>query len=423
MALQPLPNYNFDIPNAGNAFQEGMMWRQQEESRRAQVAEGEAIKKAIADLGTNPSLAALTALAEKYPKLAERFSAPISRLTKEQQQLRMERATPIAYAMKVGNFKVAEELMRQEAEAARNSGDEAGAKKANDMADLIKNSPDVARPTIITSAKFLMDAVSPGSYEATFGKFDTEQKTQAETQKIGAETRGLTADAIVKEAEAKYAPDKIAAELGLTEAQILQAKAAARASNAAARKSDAEATGVNSGLIPPEKRPELELKLRNEYSTQTAQHRDVKSAYNRVLASQATAAGDMALIFNYMKMLDPGSAVREGEFASAANAGSVATAIRNVYNKLVSGERLSESQRKMFTAQANSLYQQSAKGEKVVRDGLTRIATGYGLSPTNIFYEPSESVPAAPPSAAVAAPPAAAVPPRGSPMAPVAVNY
>jgi hypothetical protein len=123
-----------------------------------------------------------------------------------------------------------------------------------------------------------------------------------------------------------------------------------------------------------------------------------------------------------MKMLDPGSAVREGEFASAANAGSVATAIRNVYNKLVSGERLSESQRKMFTAQANSLYQQSAKGEKVVRDGLTRIATGYGLSPTNIFYEAAESVPAAPAGAPAAAPPAA-VPPRPNPMAPIAVDY
>lgn len=400
------------------------MWRQQEESRRAQVAEGEAIKKAIADLGTNPSLAALTALAEKYPKLAERFSAPISRLTKEQQQLRMERATPIAYAMKVGNFKVAEELMRQEAEAARNSGDEAGAKKANDMADLIKNSPDVARPTIITSAKFLMDAVSPGSYEATFGKFDTEQKTQAETQKIGAETRGLTADAIVKEAEAKYAPDKIAAALNLTDAQIEQARAAAGASRAAARKSDAEATNVNSALIPLEKRPELELKLRGEYAGATKEHRDVKSAYGRVLASQATAAGDLALIFNYMKMLDPGSAVREGEFANAQNAGSVSTAIRNIYNKMVSGERLSESQRKMFTGQAKSLYDQSAKGEATVRTGLTRIATGYGLSPTNIFYEEVETTPTAPAAPAAAAPaPAAVAPPRGSPMAPVAVNY
>lgn len=413
MALQPLPNYNFDIPNAGKAFEEGMLWRQQEEARRAQVAEGEAIKKAIADLGTNPSLAALTALAEKYPKLAERFSAPISRLTKEQQQLRMERATPIAYAMKVGNFKVAEDLMRQEAEAARNSGDEAGAKRANDMADLIKNSPDVARPTIITSAKFLMDAVSPGSYEATFGKFDTEGKTQAETAEINARTRGLSADATVKEAEAKYAPDKIAAELGLTEAQAAQANAAAAASRAAARESNAKASNVNSALIPPEKRPELELKLRSEYEGATKEYRDVKSAYGRVLASQPTAAGDLSLIFNYMKMLDPGSAVREGEFANAQNAGSVSTAIRNIYNKMVSGERLSESQRNMFSGQAKSLYEQSAKGEATVRTGMTRIATGYGLNPTNIFYEAVETAPtapgaAAPPPAAVAPPPSAA---------------
>ena len=35
------------------------------------------------------------------------------------------------------------------------------------------------------------------------------------------------------------------------------------------------------------------------------------------------AAGDMALIFSYMKMLDPNSTVREGEYATAQDAGSI----------------------------------------------------------------------------------------------------
>lgn len=407
MALQQVPDYGINVPDASKAFEEGMIWRQQYNAQQAARAEGEEIKKAIASLGPNPSLAALNALAEKYPKLAERFSAPIARLTKEQQQLRMERAMPIAYAMKVGNLAVAEQLMRQEAEAAKNSGDEAGAKKASDMADLIKNSPDVARPTIITSAKFLMDAVQPGSYDATFGKFDEEEKTRATT-------RGLSADASLKELEVQYAPDKIAADLGLTEAQTKQALAAAGASRAAAAKSNAEIAGINSALIPPEKRPELELKLRNEYASRTATYQDVKQAFGRVQASQESAAGDLALIFNYMKMLDPGSAVREGEFANAQNAASVPDRIRNMYNKLINGERLNTGQRKMFTSQAEALFNQAATGEKTIRNGLSRIATGYGLNPSNIFYEAVETAPTAP--AGIAPPPAAVAPPaRPSP--------
>jgi hypothetical protein len=304
--------------------------------------------------------------------------------------------------MQNGKPEVATALLRQQADALRNSGNEKGAKDAEAQIKLIELDPDTATTSF---GVFLGGEMGPEAFQKTFESLGKQQEQPFVKRKA-------SADAIVAEANAKYAPDKIAAELNLTEAQTLQAKAAAGASSAAARKSDAEATNVNSALIPLEKRPELELKLRGEYAGATKEHRDVKSAYGRVLASQATAAGDLALIFNYMKMLDPGSAVREGEFANAQNAGSVSTAIRNIYNKMVSGERLSESQRKMFSGQAKSLYDQSAKGEATVRTGLTRIATGYGLSPTNIFYEEVETTPTAPAAPAAAAPaPAAVAPP------------
>lgn len=78
-------------------------------------------------------------------------------------------------------------------------------------------------------------------------------------------------------------------------------------------------------------------------------------------AELKTAAGDLSLIFAYMKILDPNSTVREGEFANAQNAGGVDDKIRNLYNKVMKGTRLSDRQRKDFVNNAGVLYNSYAK--------------------------------------------------------------
>jgi len=137
---------------------------------------------------------------------------------------------------------------------------------------------------------------------------------------------------------------------------------------------------------------------------QTKGYQEVKSAYGRVLSSEDNAVGDLSLIFGYMKMLDPGSVVREGEFATAQNAAGVPERIQNVYNKVISGERLSASQRNAFKGQAGKLYTTAQQQESQVRQGIERIAKGYGLKTENIFYTPTETAPTAPGAAAPAAP-------------------
>jgi hypothetical protein len=96
--------------------------------------------------------------------------------------------------------------------------------------------------------------------------------------------------------------------------------------------------------------------------------------------------------------------VREGEFATAQNAGGVDAKVYNLYNQLMTGERLKPDQRKMFTKQAENLYTQAGKQEAVVRQGIERIAKGYGLKTENIFYTPTEEAPKAPASFAVTLP-------------------
>lgn len=93
-----------------------------------------------------------------------------------------------------------------------------------------------------------------------------------------------------------------------------------------------------------------ELRNRLEKDPITKDTKSILQSYGKIKTSveKPSAAGDIALIFNYMKMLDPGSTVREGEFATAAQAGGVPDRILAQYNKLLKGERLTKDQRSDF---------------------------------------------------------------------------
>ena len=105
------------------------------------------------------------------------------------------------------------------------------------------------------------------------------------------------------------------------------------------------------------------------------------SAYGRVVTSAAdpSPAGDLALIFNYMKMLDPGSVVREGEFATAQNAGGVDERTRSFYNRVVEGTRLSEGQREDFVDRSTRLYTQAEEQYTSLADQYRAFAEAAGL--------------------------------------------
>lgn len=105
--------------------------------------------------------------------------------------------------------------------------------------------------------------------------------------------------------------------------------------------------------------------LRKEFSGIPAvrQFAEQSSAFGRIEASASnpSAAGDLALIFNYMKVLDPGSTVREGEFANAQNAAGIPERIRALYNNATQGTRLTESQRSDFLSRARNLYENAER--------------------------------------------------------------
>lgn len=130
-------------------------------------------------------------------------------------------------------------------------------------------------------------------------------------------------------------------------------------------------------------------KLRKEFTGLSKDFIVQRDSFARVQASadNPSAAGDLALIFNYMKILDPGSVVRESEFATAQNAAGVPERIRALYNNTLRGERLSPKTRADFVGRAEKLFSR-AQGQHEKRvDQYRSLAGRVGANPEDVVLD------------------------------------
>jgi len=140
-------------------------------------------------------------------------------------------------------------------------------------------------------------------------------------------------------------------------------------------------------------------KLRREFTNLSKEFITQRDAFSRVQASaeDPSAAGDIALIFNFMKTLDPGSTVREGEFATAQNAAGVPERIRAQLNKVLSGERLVPKTRADFVKRAGLIFDRAQKQHDKRVGTFSTLAVKSGLPSDQVVLdlqlagEPSQS--------------------------------
>lgn len=129
--------------------------------------------------------------------------------------------------------------------------------------------------------------------------------------------------------------------------------------------------------------------LRDEHAQQSKTFVKIRDAYTKVQAAgkNPNAASDIALIFSYMRILDPDSVVREGEFAVAEKARGVPDSVLNTYNRLIKGERLNDEQRAKFIGEAKKVYQSQRQAQDKLDENYTRLAERYGLDPQNVVQQ------------------------------------
>jgi hypothetical protein len=128
---------------------------------------------------------------------------------------------------------------------------------------------------------------------------------------------------------------------------------------------------------------ENEMKIRSAFAGEPVYkaRQEMQSAYGQITDSlrQSSPAGDLAAATKFMKLLDPGSVVRESELYLAMQASGALDRMVNYANLRLSGQKLTPDQRKDFQSLADKLYSTATSTYNQKRNEYAGLAEAYGL--------------------------------------------
>lgn len=128
---------------------------------------------------------------------------------------------------------------------------------------------------------------------------------------------------------------------------------------------------------------ENEMKIRSAFASEPVYkaRQEMQSAYGQITDSlrEASPAGDLAAATKFMKLLDPGSVVRESELYLAMQASGALDRMVNYANLRLSGQKLTPDQRKDFQSLADKLYSTATNTYNQKRNEYAGLAEAYGL--------------------------------------------
>ena len=177
-----------------------------------------------------------------------------------------------------------------------------------------------------------------------------------------------------------------------TGVETATAAGTASAAKTVAEAKGLEAAGFEGGVIKdPVKKIEAEGKLRDDYVRASKDFTTLRDFKDRIDNAPATGAGDIALVFSYMKVLDPTSTVREGEFATASNAAGVPDAVRGMMNQIIGGGKLAVGAREQIKQTADGIWKKASERQNTLTNQYAGAAKRYGLNPKNIIIDPLEA--------------------------------
>lgn len=144
-----------------------------------------------------------------------------------------------------------------------------------------------------------------------------------------------------------------------------------------------------------------EQTMADDHRTQSKNFIDVRDAYKRVKEALKTAPtsapATLAAATSFMKLLDPGSVVRESELGMALAAQGAFDKMTNYFNVLQNGQVLTPSQAREFEYIAGQVYKAAEDGQRQLDRDYKQKAGRYSLNPENVVteYYPQEAAPPA----------------------------
>ena len=151
-------------------------------------------------------------------------------------------------------------------------------------------------------------------------------------------------------------------------------------------------TNVTTNVMGEQKTFENTQKLRSNFSQEPIYKgfQEVKSAFSQINdgLNLKSPAGDLAAATKFMKILDPGSVVRESELAMAMKATGALDRLQNYAKNVVTGNKLTPAQRDDFRKLSQQFYNSSATQFNEKQAEYTDIAKRYGFNPTDVAGAP-----------------------------------
>lgn len=381
--VQPY-DYSLNVPSPFEAFTSGIRIGQaglEAQARRRQLEAQQAAAEQAAEqqrqveglldeFYTAPSYDKAMRLSQYLPK--DQYANLISGFeskTRQQQQNELLFGGQVMSALAGGNTDTAVSLLNARAEALGDTTPEG--QSYRQAAELAQANPEGALGIVSVTL-----APLPGSKDII--------------------DRALAAQAAPQAREkARLEIAQLGRTLDLTEQQILKAQADAEKIGYDAAKAKLELDSFEPGKVPDEKKFDMEVKLSDRYQKKVAPLEESRRTFTnmKTSAAAATGQGDIALITQFMKMLDPGSVVRETEFATAQNAAGFYESLKARLQRLQgTGEILTPAAREQYITLAKQYLDAAEKEGKKTQEAMRPIISNYGLNEQNIFGGATEEV-------------------------------
>lgn len=216
-------NYNIDVQTpfqaAMQGYQAGAAIRDDQQKQAAQqvaLQQQQTMAKDLRALSMNPNAggADYAAMMTRYPQLSEQLTKSWSTLDDVQKQNKLASGTQVYAAVSSGRPDLGAEILKRQAAAKRNSGDERGALQDEALAQTIVEHPDVGRNMVGLGLSAIMGG---DKFAATFGNLGDENRKQ---QAFPTEQRIKGAEAVIQEAKAGIEGERLATDVANVQSQI-----------------------------------------------------------------------------------------------------------------------------------------------------------------------------------------------------------
>jgi len=254
---------------------------------------------------------------------------------------------------------------------------------------------------------------SPAGLQAVMNVIDGAVNADIQAQKLTQEQQLVVAKEATRRAKAAVDKYKAVATSPVQKAKLMELAQALEVKKAGiAKKQQLQAlkqyvmNKAREGkihLVPPALMrmvyPKEEMKridtMRGDYEKERKERKiqPILSAYRRMYRlidkkEDVSGMDDIAIVFSFMKMLDPNSVVRETEFETAANAGPRAKYFARQWNRFITGGRFTQADRKGFLKSALTLVKPALDEEKQIQRKYVSMARRYGY-PSAFIIPPS----------------------------------